>query len=595
MNASFPARFRRGTAIALALAVAGCTGSGAGNVVPQRPDAAGAATARRSVARLTMRVKIPHRRRRPAYISSGTESIVVHESGKLLGTFNSTPSSQGCSLVGSTTQCRFTMGAIPGVARTIAVSAFSGLGGGGSVLSTGSVAQTIVAGKANTIAITLGGVPAALALTLSNPSPTEGTSASIALTVTAQDASGATIVAPGNYAHAITLSDSDTSGATSLSSNTVTSPTANTVTVAYDGASNTSATFTASAPGVTNATAVLKSVKPHSSFVGGVWAAIPNLGSVAYYDNAASPNFGLSGGGLTSASAVAVDSTGRVLAGDANGNIELWPLNATGAVTPTVSITGAGDVTALAWDPVNGRIIFAAANTSSFGVVTANASGVAGAITRYYSAPAYPLASTISGLAVDPNAGTLYVANATPTSISGSGSGGCNNFACINILVFTLQADGSYQYDHDLDLEDNLSSNWYNVGQIAFDPSVTNSDGSLGALWVANETPGYDIVQGFASSSRGGTLLSVGTLTGDGADLIAPATVAWDGGSGLWIGDQSSTWLQHWTSIYSSPSVPTGNSFYLGAADGNASPTGIAVFSVYTPSLRRRPALRGHR
>jgi hypothetical protein len=54
------------------------------------------------------------------------------------------------------------------------------------------------------------------------------------VTVTAKDASGATIVGPGNYSPAITLTNSDTSGHTSLSATSVTAP-GQTITLNYDG------------------------------------------------------------------------------------------------------------------------------------------------------------------------------------------------------------------------------------------------------------------------------------------------------------------------------------------------------------------------
>jgi hypothetical protein len=531
-----------------------------------------------------------HRRRRerPNYISPSTRSVQIKERKTVLGTFNTTPTSKGCLQQNGTTVCRFSMGAIPGKNAPFTISTYDGTGATGNLLSDASLLKTIAASKANTISVSLNGVAASIALALSNTNPTQGAAADLTLTLTALDADGNTIVAPGNYAHPISLADSDTAVAT-LSMTSIKGPSANVVTVHYTGAVG-SATFTASAGGVQNATATLQSVKPHSQYVGGVWAALPGYGSIPYYDNSATPSLGLNGGALSSATAVAVDDVGGVLAGDASGNIEHWPINAVNTATPSESLSGAGNVSALTWDAVNSRIIYAASGTSSFCVVAAGASGALGAGNQTcYSAPTYPIASTVSGLAIDQRTGDLYVANATAVTgvpVSGGycpqGSGGN---VCVSVLVFTPSGT-AYNFDHYLDLEAPLSGDTFDLGQITFDPTTVNSDGSTGVLWVTNETPGNDNVRGVSSSSTGANIPAHYDVDGDGANLVTPATVAWDGSGGLWIGDRSTTWLQHWTNVYSSPT--TANSYFLGAHDGNVSPSSIAVFNVYVPTVRHR-------
>jgi hypothetical protein len=587
-------KLRIPAAAAMAAFLCACSGAHGSGPLPALGPSAASQPARiaNPDARATLVLALTiHRRHRTRakYISPSTQSIQIKERKTVLGTFNTTPTSKGCLQQNGTTVCRFSMGAIPGKNAPFTISTYDGASAGGNLLSDASLLKTIVASKANTIAVSLNGVAASIALALSNANPTQGSAADLTLTLTALDHDGNTIVAPGNYAHPISLADSAT-GVATLSATSIKGPSGNVVTVHYTGAAG-SATFTASAAGVTNATATLQSVKPHSQYVGGVWGAVPGFGSIPYFDNSATPSFGLNGGAMTNATAVTVDDVGGVIAGDASGNIQHWPINAVNTATPSESLTGAGNVSALTWDSANSRIIYAASGMSSFCVVSAGATGALGGGNQTcYSAPTYPLASTVSGLTIDQRTGDLYVANATAVTgvpISGGycpqGTGGN---VCVNVLVFTPSGT-SYNFDHYLDLEAPLSGNTFNLGQIAFDPTEVNSDGSTGVLWVANETSGNDNLHGVSSSSAGANIPVSYTINGDGANLVTPATVAWDGSGGLWIGDQSTTWLQHWTGVYNNPSGPA-NSYFLGAHDGNASPTSIAVFNLYAPSARRR-------
>lgn len=565
---------------------------------PQGMDSASTdalVTGRAGTALLELAVKIPRKRKtRADYISAATQSIEIKEGKTIIGKFNTTPTTKGCVQQSGSTVCTYKMGAIPGKKQKFAVYTYDSQNQGGNVLSTGTLRQTIAASKVNTLRITLNGVEAALTAVLSNSSPTQGSPVSLTLTINATDADGNTIVAPGKYANVITLQDSNTAVAT-LSTSTVTSPSNNVVGVTCTCAVG-SATFTASAKGVKNVTATLTSVKPHSQYVGGVWAAVAGYGSIPYFANSATPSFGLNGGGLTSATAVAVDDVGGVIGGDASGNIEHWPINATGSATPSQSLTGAGNVSAITWDPMNQRIIYAATGSSSFCVVASGSSGALGSGNQScYSSPSYPLATTVSGLAVDQRTGDLYVANATAVTGAANPGGYCpqgvGGNVCISVLVFTPSGT-SYNFDHYLDLESPLSGDQFDLGQIAFDATHVNSDGSTGVLWTTDQTSGNDEVRGVSSSSSGANIPVVYTLTGDGANLVTPQSLAWDGSTGLWIGDKSTTWMQYWTNIYSDPSGPS-SSYFVGAHDGNVSPAQIAVFSPYTaPALRRTHARR---
>jgi subtilase family serine protease len=129
------------------------------------------------------------------------------------------------------------------VALSLLVTACSGGGGGGG----GGVQSVTPPVNRNVASITLGGTT----------SLTAGTPSSFMLTVTAANSSGRTI--SGDYAQTIALTDSDTTGATSISPTTVSNSTTQ-VTVSYNGSGGfTGATITASATGATSGTLTIAS------------------------------------------------------------------------------------------------------------------------------------------------------------------------------------------------------------------------------------------------------------------------------------------------------------------------------------------------
>jgi hypothetical protein len=103
-----------------------------------------------------------------------------------------------------------------------------------------------------TVTASVGGVVAKIAVTATGLATlTVGTAATLGLTVTAQDADGNTIIGAAPFASPVTLTDSDTSGATSLAPGSVTAP-GTAVTLTYTGAtlSVSSITIGATAAGV---------------------------------------------------------------------------------------------------------------------------------------------------------------------------------------------------------------------------------------------------------------------------------------------------------------------------------------------------------
>ena len=112
----------------------------------------------------------------------------------------------------------------------------------------------------NDINVTLDGVVVTLAVAVSPSTLAGGIASTSTVSLNAMDAAGRIIIGPGRYIDAsgnpltITLTDSDTSGATSLSQTTVTAPTS-TLTLHYNGGQASNFTVTASAPGYQSATA----------------------------------------------------------------------------------------------------------------------------------------------------------------------------------------------------------------------------------------------------------------------------------------------------------------------------------------------------
>ena len=194
--------------------------------------------------------------RSPLYISSSTQSASI--------TVNTaTPIVVNC-----TATCSATVQAPLG-SDTFAVQLYDGPNATGAILSQGSTVSTIVQNTSNVVSVSFAGVIKTLALSTSG-TVTRGIASSVALSVVAQDWDGNTII--GNYYNPITLSNLDTSGATTLSQTSVSASSAQ-ITVAYNGANSYSgSTITAAASGGASSTTAI----PNPC------AAIPGVPAAAY-------------------------------------------------------------------------------------------------------------------------------------------------------------------------------------------------------------------------------------------------------------------------------------------------------------------------
>jgi hypothetical protein len=216
----------RTIALLAALAIAsGCSGGPNGtSAIPfARPQAA-RPEAERGKAHLTVRIRIPKRHRsgvHPRYVSAATQGMTLKFVGP--STFTDvvalTPSSPGCS--GSPLACTIQIALATGN-YVVTIDTYNQAPAGGSIpptaklLSTAAnVAVSVTTGSANHLSFTLGGVPATISV---GPFPSAYVGAGGFLNqsfgVTAKDAAGDTIV--GLYDAPIVLTNSDTSGATSI-------------------------------------------------------------------------------------------------------------------------------------------------------------------------------------------------------------------------------------------------------------------------------------------------------------------------------------------------------------------------------------------
>jgi hypothetical protein len=256
--------------IACIALLAGC--GGGGGTMPPPPPAHGT-----QGAKVAFSITIPAKSqtqgasRRPLYVSSGTQSIsivVTPSGGNALPTqtFNVTPTSSGCATAsGGAITCTETVDAGVG-SDTFAVSCYSGTGGAGSVLATGSTTQTIVINTTNSVNVTLGGVIASLTVVApstileNGPNPRSYT---IPIGLIAKDPSGATIIGSDPYVNGpATLTMSDPGGTMTGGNATFTNPTS-TATVTYSGnPDRAGATFTLTASGIPTAAATTKSFAP---------------------------------------------------------------------------------------------------------------------------------------------------------------------------------------------------------------------------------------------------------------------------------------------------------------------------------------------
>ena len=199
--------------------------------------------------------------RRVQYVSVSTTSLTVSDVADSGGTQASTTVNvSSCPTVTGGAACQITVPAIIG-GNTIGVSAYDGVNGGGNLLSTASTHTTVLAGTANALQLTLGGVVRSLSLAVDQPAPFAGTPSTITLYPTAKDADGNTITGP--FSQVVTLTDSDVTGATTLTQKALTASDAS-IAISYTGAAA-SATISATISGTQSYQVVPAVITPRAS------------------------------------------------------------------------------------------------------------------------------------------------------------------------------------------------------------------------------------------------------------------------------------------------------------------------------------------
>jgi len=337
--------------------------------------------------------------RKPAFVSSSTQSIIItllnvngtaYTGSPASIASNLTPSNPACS--GSPLTCTIVAPAASGsdlfsiVTYDAQQSSTSPVTPAGNVLSRASLSVSVTAGQANavTTALALNGVVDHVDVDLSAPSVAISTPASLGVTVNARDKQNNIIVGSGSYSDAsgnpltIHLTDTDTSGATTLSANAFTAPSTGT-TLTYSGAAISSPTISATVTGgtiggsVTGALLTITAAPPtltvlsEPTWVVGTTVAQTLTGT----------NF------VTGATTVAIGGTGITVTGVTvvNGttltaNFVVAPGATVGAHAVTVT-TASGTSGSVPFDAANGAIVTSYGDTAA-GAPPGTGLGVAG-------------------------------------------------------------------------------------------------------------------------------------------------------------------------------------------------------------------------
>jgi DNA-binding beta-propeller fold protein YncE len=424
-------------AAAAAIAIGMMTACGANGAATMPSPARSAAP---DATKTRLLITIPHAAsgtasatRRPAYLSSSTQSATLNVTpqgsttsiGGFPQTDNLTPTSAGCTSTLANTECVLQLSVPPG-SYDLTLTTYDQIGGLGNALSAAqSVPFTVAEGQANTVSLSLGGVPAsalivstALAFagsTATGFSMTTGTPASAL--VFAVDADGNIIVGPG--APTVTLTSS------APAQLTVTEPTASTPNVVglMSHALTTPITLTATVTPIATSGA---------STVTTTAAVTPTPLSVFVLDDNSSPDavleYNASGNSVSSNGFPNAVSPGAMAYDTGNGLFYLANGNGTNQVlvyttsgsqqTVSGSFGGLTNPVGIAYDSANGLLYVVNQNTS---VVAFDQQGN----TKTLSGAAFAGAGTPYSITYDPDDGFLYVTSydaSTVTAYDGSGN-----------------------------------------------------------------------------------------------------------------------------------------------------------------------------
>lgn len=252
----------------VAAALAACGGGGS---MPATAPAGGSAPFTGTLAPTSFSLVVPaagtsEAARRPAYISSASQSIVITltlvagnaPAAGITTTVTSalTNCASGCTVPGPNA---------PPDNDTFTLTIFDGTNGTGHALSTATVVVSVNTGVANTASATLLGIPATFSVTGIAAMAAGTPLGAGAFSVSALDGAGKTIT--GTFAHPITVTSSLSTGTFAFAANgaaannsTTLNASTDTIALSYTGLAVAPATMNVSATGATTATPALAPV-----------------------------------------------------------------------------------------------------------------------------------------------------------------------------------------------------------------------------------------------------------------------------------------------------------------------------------------------
>jgi hypothetical protein len=239
------------TAIALvSLCVSACGGGGTA-ASPSAPGAGNALTQGSAVLLIPARTTSSDARR-PAFVSPSAASVAIAVNGGTPTVADISATSTLCTTASGGRTCTVPFTATNGN-DTIAFTLYDAANATGNELGTGSTTAA-VAGAPFSVTVAIGGVVAKLVVSAPSTALVAGTSSTVTIAINAEDSDGNTIVGSAPFASPVTLTDSDTSGSTTLSATSVAAP-GTSIVLTYNGGPVTGGSVTIGATGANLAAA----------------------------------------------------------------------------------------------------------------------------------------------------------------------------------------------------------------------------------------------------------------------------------------------------------------------------------------------------
>ena len=213
-----------------ALIVAGCGGGGGSAGLPAASQA-GTATGQATIVIPNAATVTSASTRAPKFISASAVSVKISVPALADQIFSIANGSSNCTTANNARTCTLNFIATAGQ-PAITVTLYDAANATGNVLGSATTSTAVTAGQAFTLSLTIGGTIKTITINLSSGF-TMGTPGSATVSVSAFDADGNAITS-GTFSQPLTLVNSDTSGAFTLSSTTIAGPTG-TSTLTYNG------------------------------------------------------------------------------------------------------------------------------------------------------------------------------------------------------------------------------------------------------------------------------------------------------------------------------------------------------------------------